>query len=99
MKDMKLVTLMAINKPEKKKINEEITVSVGNEPPGVYVGVDDYDDVIFDSQPRIMPSHQLKELIDVLVDISWFRKLVIAAAKRKVRKINLEFTNDGIKFR
>lgn len=66
MKDMKLVSLMAINKPEKKKVNEEITVSTGNTPPGVYVGVDDYDDIIIDSKPRYIRTDDLKKSLTFL---------------------------------
>ena len=97
MKDMKLVTLMAINKPEKKKLNE--IISIHSDSAGVRVAIDDYDDVLFRSKGWVVTLAQLDEIIHAFAETRWFIKLTVAAAKRKVEIVNMEFTNDGIKFR
>ena len=92
---MKLVKLMPVN--PLKHINEIIDVSLSSS--GVIVGIDDYDDIMFDGRNTGLHPEDLKPIITALSATSWFKRLVINAAKRKVQLIRVEFSSDGIKFR
>ena len=97
MKDMKLVTLMAINKPEPKKLNEIKNVSV--EKDGVLVSIDDYDDVTFKPGRNVANLPELGVIVDGMSKTRWFTKLVVAIAKRQVREIKVDLSDAGVMFR
>jgi len=95
---MKLSELLPVGKlTPRKPLNETIDISSGKE--GVYVAVDDNDDVIFVGRTAGLRPEELEPIIDALSKTRWFVKLVVSAAKRKVERINVEFSSDGIKFR
>ncbi len=65
---------------------------------GVYIAIDDYDDVLITGKGTGLYPEDLKPLVQALADTAWFRILIIRAAKRGVRVINMKFGNDGIRF-
>jgi hypothetical protein len=93
---MKLIELMPLNRPEQKKVNEIIDISTGDS--GVIVGVDDYDDIMFDGRKVGLQPNALRTFIDSLSGTKFFKELVIRAAKRKVRLIRVEPGSNRIHF-
>jgi len=96
--DMKLKTIMGVGKiTPRKPLHEIVDVNVTKS--GVMVAIDDGGDVLFTSKMTGLRPEELKPIISALLKTRWFIKLVADASKRNVEIINVEFSNDGIKFR
>jgi len=95
---MKLIPLLPVGKIESRKPLKEI-LDIHTSKDGVSIAVDDYDDILFRGRSAGLHPEELKPIIEALAKTRWFIKLVVNAAKRKVRIIELEFTNAGIMFR
>lgn len=98
MNDMKLKELLPVAKIEPRKpLKEILSVSKGKD--GVYVGIDDKDDIVILPGKGGVSIDQLKMMVDMFVKTEWFGKILRDSIHRGVGEIEVDFVSYGIQFR